>query len=104
MKYHIRTKDTGNKKGWGLYATRSFGIGDVVFSELTSSSVIQPLRSVNHSCNPNCELHLLLAVAIRPIRKGGEITIEYARIGFRHQPMKFKCLCKSINCRGVIDV
>ncbi len=58
---------------------------------------------LNHSCDPNViqdgghdghERHL----ALRSIKKGEELNIDYSLIYFTEGPISQKCLCGSINC------
>jgi D-alanine-D-alanine ligase-like ATP-grasp enzyme len=56
---------------------------------------------INHSCDPNAWLEGLDLVARRRIRKGEQITMDYAT--FCNESMEeFRCTCGSRNCRGVI--
>ena len=55
----------------------------------------------NHSCEPNVGLlDTIKVIAIRNIKSGEELTMDYAFFGgaFEH----FKCNCKSPNCRKII--
>jgi len=55
----------------------------------------------NHSCDPNTAYNGLNVVAIRPIAKGEELTLDYATFLDKNmQP--FHCLCGASNCRGLI--
>jgi SET domain-containing protein len=56
----------------------------------------------NHSCNPNCGIqgHLLMA-ATRDIKKGAEVTYDYAMTDADYD-YSFKCGCGAKNCRKVI--
>ena len=71
-----------------------------------------PFRYVNHSCNPNCELFMwegdpeddairsrpLLIAAMRTIRPGQQLTIDYAW----PSDIAIPCACRSSKCRGWI--
>lgn len=69
-----------------------------------------PFRCLNHSCDPNCELFYfepdapgqfadrLYVQALRPIRPGEELTIDYAWPADAAVP----CLCGTPSCRGWI--
>lgn len=66
-----------------------------------------PCRYLNHSCEPNAEVvhleleqgrHRLLLEAVRPIRAGEEITIDY---GFSAEDA-IPCACGTSSCRGWI--
>ena len=61
-----------------------------------------PGRYLNHSCNPNAGIKgNQLIVAIKNIKKGQEITIDYSMSETEPQ-WKMKCSCKSKNCRKII--
>jgi hypothetical protein len=74
---------------------------------------IAPFRYLNHSCDPNAEIfsftygpyssdrpNQLFLQALRPIKPGDEITIDYAWTADCAIP----CLCGSTKCRGwVVD-
>lgn len=61
---------------------------------------------VNHSCDPNTGIRQddegrVILFALRPIRKGEEITFDYATTqSGGHSSMP--CLCGASNCRGII--
>ncbi|OLA99302.1 MAG: hypothetical protein AUG01_00375 [Candidatus Rokubacteria bacterium 13_1_20CM_2_69_58] len=66
---------------------------------------------MNHSCTPNAgDLNgasALTAVALRPIRRGEEVTCDYRTVAVlddrRYRPLlKFRCRCGARNCGGVI--
>lgn len=59
-----------------------------------------PARYVNHSCNPNVIEKERTAYALRNIKKGEEITIDYNKIAHLEKP--FKCHCGSKNCRKFV--
>ena len=55
----------------------------------------------NHSCNPNCGLRgEITFVAMRDIKKGEELTVDYAFID--NEDYSFECTCGSLNCRKQI--
>ena len=60
----------------------------------------QPARYVNHSCDPNVVEKERVAYAIKDIKKGEEITIDYDKIAYLEKP--FECQCGSKNCRGLV--
>lgn len=81
--------------------------------ELSETEVLEPVapfRFLNHSCEPNCELfswepdesgdesHRVFVQAIRTIRPGEELTIDYAWEAGAAIP----CLCAAESCRGWI--
>lgn len=54
----------------------------------------------NHSCNPNCGIRERDLVAIKPIKKGEEITWDYATS--IDDDWEMKCKCGESNCRKVV--
>jgi uncharacterized protein len=83
--------------------------------ELPSGKVLEPsapLRFVNHSCDPNCELFYwfdeddpqaavedrLWLQTIRDIEPGGELLIDYCWPA----DASIRCQCGAANCRGWI--
>ncbi|MEI7736350.1 MAG: SET domain-containing protein-lysine N-methyltransferase [Ferruginibacter sp.] len=55
----------------------------------------------NHSCNANTGYSGLNVIAFRPIKKGEELTLNYA--SFLDETMEpFNCQCGAPNCRGLI--
>jgi len=73
-----------------------------------------PLRYLNHSCEPNCELVLIETEeedgsdgipeiwleTVRPIAPGEEMTIDYGWPA----DTEVRCLCGSPRCRGWIGI
>ena len=65
-----------------------------------------PLVYVNHSCDPNCgllisrEKEILQLHALRPLREGEELSIDYDSFEYEIHFMPEQCLCGSQNCRG----
>ena len=58
-------------------------------------------RPQNHSCNPNTAFHGLDVVALRPIARGEELTLDYgAAMNELSEP--FDCRCGAPICRGRI--
>lgn len=112
--------------GYGLYALRSFCVGEVVVTwkntrEITQDEldslppherhyidiqdgkillVGEPERFVNHSCNANTTPGNLCDIANRDIPEGDEITADYGQFFIPGE--KFQCKCGSTNCRGII--
>lgn len=72
-------------------------------------------RYINHSCDPNCAIVANGDVrALRPIKKGEEITFDYVTISreeFEQNPQSFfwdprwsfDCLCNAPHCYKRID-
>ncbi|HMO62351.1 MAG TPA: SET domain-containing protein-lysine N-methyltransferase [Ferruginibacter sp.] len=55
----------------------------------------------NHSCTPNTAYNGLNVIALRNIKKGEELTLDYTAFLDEHME-SFQCSCGSANCRGVI--
>jgi D-ala D-ala ligase C-terminus/SET domain len=55
----------------------------------------------NHSCDPNTAYSGLNLVALRDIRAGEELTVDYAGFG-NADAAPFICSCGAENCRGTI--
>lgn len=56
---------------------------------------------INHSCSPNCGIRGdIVGIAMRDIGVGEEITFDYAFLDNEYN--RFKCACKSENCRHII--
>lgn len=119
----VRASKLNNK---GVFAAKDFRKGDVVLrwqsnkiltkddvealpasekhyvSNYTPGELLlqgEPERYVNHSCDPNTEVHENSDVAIRDIAKEEEITTDYS---VAHIQQHFKCTCGSANCKGYI--
>ena len=56
----------------------------------------------NHSCDPNTAFAGLNLVALRDIRSGEELTVDYATFYDRHMT-PFDCECGSPRCRGRVE-
>lgn len=55
----------------------------------------------NHSCDANCEYQGLNVMTNRAIKKGEELTLDYAEF-LDHTMEPFECKCGSSKCRGLI--
>jgi D-alanine-D-alanine ligase len=53
----------------------------------------------NHSCNPNTAFEGLNLIALRDIRRGEELTLDYTLL-CDETMIPFECACGSANCRG----
>ncbi|MCC6317801.1 MAG: SET domain-containing protein-lysine N-methyltransferase [Gemmatimonadaceae bacterium] len=55
----------------------------------------------NHSCEPNAAFDGLNVVAMRRVRRGEEITLDYgAFLDEASEP--FRCTCGAVSCRGLV--
>jgi SET domain-containing protein len=68
-------------------------------------------RFINHSCDPNCESEIergrVFIDAIKPIKKGEELTYDYAYVRDGTETEKeettlYGCRCGTKKCRGSI--
>lgn len=59
-----------------------------------------PGRFVNHSCVPNVAERKRVGFALRSIKKGEELTIDYDRAAYLEKP--FGCRCGSRSCKNFI--
>jgi SET domain-containing protein len=81
---------------WGYPIAHGIVLGPVTKRETESVMMF-----LNHSCAPNVGIRgQILFVAMRNIRRGEELTIDYAMFGADPKPMR--CRCGAAACRGVI--
>jgi uncharacterized protein len=120
--YELRRTDA---KGQGVFATRAFLVGETVMvgvidreldhnhshaSQLSETRFVLHgglVPSVNHSCDPNCGIHINASgahnlVTRRPITTGQEITFDYAMRNYSIEYFAPRCRCGSLRCRGRI--
>jgi tyrocidine synthetase-3 len=107
--------------GEGLYATRNYRCGEVVFEfehvvwrpERDRHTVEHPfgghffhpiLAKTAHSCDPNCRISFphRAMLAVRSIAPGEPISFDYQSTEHRISH-PFDCLCGSRRCRGRIE-
>lgn len=100
MKASDEQKLSGNLSDYSLQISENFVIGPAEEKEIGDAEFF------NHSCDPNAgfEGQITLA-AMRNIRKGEQITFDYAMVlskssGRKHY--KFNCLCGSPICRKIV--
>ena len=105
----------------GLFAQRPFAKGEHLcplggpvpaprgpFFQVGAEMYMGPSGGVtdamNHSCDPNCAVLVeqpdYPVVALRDIKPGDEITIDYSVTSTSPSDGLFDCLCGSPNCRG----
>jgi SET domain-containing protein len=65
-----------------------------------------PFYYLNHSCTPNTRVRfagtrVTLWSAAR-IRRGEELTLDYATVAFRDDPYEFACRCGATRCRRLV--
>ena len=63
----------------------------------------EPADLINHSCDPNAGLSgQITIVAMREIKAGEEITIDYAMTDSSPYD-EFECACGAVTCRGRVS-
>jgi len=73
----------------------------IVLGPLTKRETETVMMFLNHSCAPNVGIRgQILFVAMRNVRRGEELTIDYAMFGGDPKPMR--CRCGVAARRGVI--
>ena len=114
-----------DKKGKGVFALRNFKIGEFIFrsnkgrivhrKELPKLSnddrmhlneidydtyevMWAPGKFLNHSCGPNAISKGSSLLALKSIRRGEEITVDYRINAFDRN--KWRCYCGSKDCKG----
>jgi hypothetical protein len=88
-KYHKKLGDVGIQ------------ISDDFFIVPTSRKELEKTGVFNHSCNPNCGFsNSITFVAMKDIKRGEELTFDYAFSESLTQA--FRCNCGCANCRKVI--
>lgn len=124
MKSGFELRDS-SAKGEGVFATKSFKIGDVVIVGIidarlkgnhSHASQIGEFEfvfhaglttKVNHSCSPNCGIAVNKSgahdfVALKDFSEDVEITFDYAMRNYTIDYFPSKCRCGSKKCRGKI--
>lgn len=116
------------KHGNGIFALKDFNIGEKLYSfekgwtvshsEIANLSELEKIHLdrigedqyeiiefpgcyINHSCEPNTEEKNREGYALRDIKKGEEITIDYDKNVYLEKP--FQCHCGSKKCRGIVQ-
>ncbi|MCG5216531.1 SET domain-containing protein-lysine N-methyltransferase [Streptosporangium soli] len=120
--YELQRTDS---KGEGVFATRSFQIGETVMigvidrelghnhahaSQVSQNRFVQHgglIAKVNHSCDPNCGIRLNAGgahdyIARQPITTDQEITFDYAMRNYSVEHFAAHCQCGSPHCRDRI--
>ncbi len=114
-----------SEKGEGIFATRSFKVGDIVMVGVIKEVLYRNhshasqtgeneyvlhaglITKVNHSCDPNCGISVNETgahdfVSIRDISVNEEITFDYAMRNYAVNYFPDKCMCGARRCRGRI--
>lgn len=81
-------------------------VTDELSLAVTKRSELGGINFFNHSCEPNAGIKgQIFLVAMRDIKKGEEVTFDYAMTLARSKhasPYKLACLCGSPKCRKFI--
>jgi len=100
MKLSDEEKLPGSLSDNGLQVTENLSLS------VSKKSELGGINFFNHSCDPNAGIKgQIFLVAMRNIKKGEEVTFDYAMTLYETpgtQLYKLKCLCKKKNCRGII--
>ena len=62
---------------------------------------LRPHKFLNHSCNPTAGARGITLIAIRDIKEGEEITVDYSTIEGDNR-WEMLCSCEEKNCRKLI--
>lgn len=62
---------------------------------------LRPHKFLNHSCSPTAGARGVTLIAIRDIKEGKEITVDYSTIEGDDR-WEMKCSCDAKNCRKII--
>jgi SET domain-containing protein len=113
--------------GTGLFVRRAFRAGDVVYTvakgrvvrrdEIATLTPLQrnhldridedayeviepPGCDINHSCDPSVVERDRRGIALRDLKAGDEVTLDYDPMACLDEP--FPCRCGAKACRGVV--
>lgn len=101
--FEVRLID--DQKGFGLFATRKFSVGESIYRMDYWSQPQMPMHMTNHSCDPNASFDEGgMLVAVRQIETGEEITFDYVANPLPASPWNFECRCGAKDCVRWIDV
>jgi len=121
--YELRS--TNNSRGEGVYATRDYQQGETVMIGRIDENVSRNhshasqiavnrfvlhgglISKVNHSCSPNCGIHVNETgahdfIACQHISADSELTFDYAMRNFTVEYFPKQCKCGAMGCRGAI--
>ena len=98
------------RRDWDHALTYVFGLSNG--SLIDGADGGNETRHLNHSCEPNCEAQeetgprgrlSIVFYALRPVRAGDELFIDYGLIVDEAQPDEaYRCACGSTACRGTM--
>lgn len=65
-------------------------------------SLEEPMRFINHSCNPNTGIiNNITLIALKNIQKGEELYFDYST-SMDEDHWVMQCMCGEVNCRKII--
>jgi len=96
-KSHVMKNWDPLKRTW--FEQYAFPLSDNVWAIWSENP--QDWLQINHSCDPNTWLSGLDIVARKPIKKGQQITMDYATFCCDNM-QTFTCHCGSSECRGTV--
>ena len=97
-----------NIEGKGLFAAKLIRKGEIIgikggyiFDRKKLNKIKESMMFLNHSCEPNAGIEgNIVFIAMRDIKAGEEITIDYAMCD--DDNFELKCNCQSKSCRKII--
>jgi len=90
-------------RGKKKYLRDAIQLNDEFFLACLSDEDLEPNDNLNHACEPNAGFQGdITIIAMRDIRIGEEITIDYAMVDNLLE-LRMQCKCGSAQCRGVIS-
>lgn len=97
----ISVPKTDIEKYWKIMGHVGIQVEDEFFLVPTTREELEKTGIVNHSCEPNCGFKSsTMLIALRDIKKGEEIFLDYAFCESVHKG--FTCNCNSKNCRKIV--
>ena len=95
----------GGEKGNGLFTSRGFEKGELIYLFDYWTEEVMPMHMTNHSCSPNSEFNDEgELIALRDLVEGEEITYNYILAPTPASPWNFECQCMADICQGWISV
>ena len=95
-----------------IYSRKSLNYGPHQYLQIGNDSYQGPSGEVddyiNHSCDPNCFLHIVgnraFLYSLHQISENGELTFDYSTSSTEsHDEWCMKCCCSSMKCRKDIS-
>jgi SET domain-containing protein len=95
-----------------ILAKKDLPVDNANYVQIGPTSFLDPngtlLLYINHSCNPNCMVHVVgnraVVYSLYVIQADAELTYDYSTTSTdTHDEWKMECKCESHNCRGTIS-